>query len=145
MAAKSKRFNKQNNNFARAEFTCSTLCRHCTTAIWKSLTRRLWRTETDVNTTLPLNFSFPFLNRVPSPRFQFQGNIRTFDNQNEFSCNNYDKLWKQTRASFTQYCTAPEMIPKLIAWPRNDRNPEMIPIFLLVDPEMTLQELWNGD
>ena len=31
---------------------------------------------------------FPFLNRVPCPRFQFQGNITTFDNQNEFSCNN---------------------------------------------------------
>ena len=97
MTAKSKRFNRQNNNFARAEFTCSTLCRHCTTTTWKSQTRRLWRTETDVNTTLRLNFSFPFLNRVPSPRFQFQANITTFDNQNEFSCNNYDKLQKTQR------------------------------------------------
>ena len=28
---------------------------------------------------------------------------------------------------------------------RNDPNPEIIPIFLLVDPEMIPRKLWNGD
>ena len=50
--------------------------------------------------------------------------------------------------------TAPEMIPTpkwspTLKWspnrPRNDPNPEMIPIFLLVDPEMIPKELENGD
>ena len=44
------------------------------------------------------------------------------------------------------YCTAPEMIPTpkwspTLKWlpyrPRNDPDPEMIPTFLLVNPEMT--------
>ena len=51
-------------------------------------------------------------------------------------------------------CTAPEMIPTpkwspTLKWspnrPRNDPNPEMIPTFLLVDPEMIPKELGNGD
>ena len=50
-------------------------------------------------------------------------------------------------------CTAPEMIPTpkwspTLKWspnrPRNDPDPEMIPTFLLVDPEMIPKELWNG-
>ena len=44
--------------------------------------------------------------------------------------------------------TAPEMIstPKWSPnWPRNDPDPKMIPIFLLVDPEMIPKELWNCD
>ena len=45
-------------------------------------------------------------------------------------------------------CTAPEMIPTL-KWspnrPQNDPDPEMIPTFLLVDPEMIPKELGNGD
>ena len=51
-------------------------------------------------------------------------------------------------------CTAPEMIPTpkwspTLKWspnrPRNDPNPEMIPTFFLVDPEMIPKELGNGD
>ena len=51
-------------------------------------------------------------------------------------------------------CTAPEMIPTpkwspTLKWspnrPRNDPDPEMIPTFLLVDPEMIPKELANGN
>ena len=51
-------------------------------------------------------------------------------------------------------CTAPEMIPTpkwspTLKWspnrPRNDPDPEMIPTFLLVDPEMIPKELGNGN
>ena len=37
----------------------------------------------------------------------------------------------------------PEMIPQ--PWNDPQIDPEMIPIFLLVDPEMIPKELWNGD
>ena len=92
MTAKSKRFNRQNNNFARAApFAVTARLQH------ENPRRDVCGGRKHMNTTLPLNFSFPFLNRVPSPRFQFQANITTFDNQNEFSCNNYDKLQKTQR------------------------------------------------
>ena len=51
-------------------------------------------------------------------------------------------------------CTAPEMIPTpkwspTLKWspnrPRSDPNPEMIPTFLLVNPENISKELGNGD
>ena len=54
----------------------------------------------------------------------------------------------------TEVCTAPEMIPTpkwspTLKWPpnrlRNDPDPEMIPTFLLVDPEMIPKELGNGN
>ena len=54
----------------------------------------------------------------------------------------------------TASCTAPEMIPTpkwspTLKWspnrPRNDPDPEMIPTFFLVDPEMIPKELGNGN
>ena len=48
----------------------------------------------------------------------------------------------------TQYVQPPKWSrPQNDPQPSNDRqiDPEMIPIFLLVDPEMIPKELWNGD